>query len=1826
MNDKNEKSYSNTRRDFLKNTSLISLMGMAIPELVLTWGCTSYAEEFTYSGAISLSLSLFRPEDFLYLHYSFVNARKVGNTIKKQKNNRPLFLRIQIPSQHIAEELVINPAKINSRKSSLLSGSSFLAFKARESKNGTAEIPIDINELLDWDKYFNLITIDDFFRSTENNGVVEKRIVNDVLDKFKDKDFFNDISHDNANDDIAWPITTFEIPYKMILSPLAPGLKNLGHIYREFGKHTFLDNIESILLEKKYERGIRKIIKPWENELFYQGLDGKLSPPRFKVIGYQCSADKLELLPYPDHRRQLHKLTMMPPPERDVVSEYFKISSLGGSTKLRYKNDIIPNNINATIVEWNQTIKYARDNYVSITFRAIDVFTGIKLLVSIVAERKFTNGKSYLLRRYYISYLEKEKTYEQPMHIGRMVFKQIIPKTEGHYFTPKQGESKENWYYVQKEDFNYSCKINGEHIRENDLEFEYIGIDKNNRSHRFKSKIIFIPAESYEIVADCGTYISKVNGVQCTYTSTQENIPISILHIGGLDPRNYVKTDCNETENEAQTLEDCEFSEAKRQVYKYTLRKIFNDENKICSIINQIAQEIDNKSLFDHFSITINNEFTYANIENIRFKSTNEEIALQEFRSSDSFKVLPESENSTFFTDSIFLFSTYCNSFVTDTPLTPFLHSAKLKISQIDQIEGQSKLRDVTLADDFFNLNLDRTEDFPSFDKDFSKDNIDEEPEIVDTRNPTRLLFKLIDVDKKLFNNSVTEVNTPNLITPSPLSGFFGENYRRAGAMSNLGITIAHISVLEKGIVYNPTHNQILRSTISDDENITTQKTSNVSVNLSTDSLFPGVDAEILGIPLLKIVEGSLPIDEIPEFNFIKEIRKSFLEIEKIVVELKDTYRKWKSRYDDRKETLVKEKEQLVKVKTRLKELETGLEDEIRTFLTFLQNIAEQYILRESYTIKLSVDYDDFLENLSRLFDSIINLLEEVDDQLKIGLDILINSIHSLIFFTSQDQKLDEILERTNLNFNSIIDTLIKTEKLDERHLAELVKIGMLKQFLSKESKSQSDALNTAANSIQVIAKIRKIGLQEIENYGKYYRSIESAIEEALQFSKQYVTSKKDETGDIERKIKYYSEELWSSLKSTFKEFLKKYKYPSQLVKEKIQALYPILTHYDQIRGIYDNIKEGHYRNMIEELKTLTNDKNLQWGFDSLSFEKSLICLSSVRLDELHYSKSDNITNFIENLRSKIYKLQKIEDSDNCNFLNDFDRPLKHYQNFVADYQEIIEEHLSDITIEKIFSEEIHKLKKSVRELEDSIKKKEYELKTYADGFIAELDAILKEEIDELKRNPDLVSAKRKIEEIYRIKEKLKEVSKQSLQHQFKTNKFKNADLAGGISFKANRNTSFTVDVNYEIEFDVTQLDRAPTISRQTFKTESALIEFKIGFLNLISIDFEKVSFINGSEVKDDFQVKIRDVEFDGLLRFVDGFKKYLKNLDRNLVFDITSDYANIGYNFPIGSFQLGAFNFYNLNLSAFITLPFDPNKSLQLKFGFGSPYSKFAITYLIFGGQGYFLIIAEPKRGIVGLEIVLEFGAIFYLDLPGGIARGEAYLVGGIYIKKYDGAYDIRGYILCVGRLNIISLFSASVTFYLGLRSYNGGLKGTCLVRVKKRFSKWFKIVVAIKMEKTISNPNSGQPTALNLKNSNNDIVIIDSNILNENYETLDNLSSANLTIKTPKKGSFELQLVTEDSIYSIRGVKHNTKVSRDTIISFDFESLKSKSINLDKSEIELRLLHSKENDLEVDIYEFNRKLNYNKPNCCTDMQSNCGFETSEKENDLNYISAYYA
>ena len=222
------------------------------------------------------------------------------------------------------------------------------------------------------------------------------------------------------------PVTLFEVPYKMYLSPIMP---------QEGEGTTFTfshDNEEVPLLELKNEEdnAVVEVFEIWNNHLGYKKdfFQDSVSPPSFKILGFanedkehageeaaNISDNGVAFLPDPtqNHREYLALLSRLGyhvqddgvvtrDYRRDIKSDYFNISGLGVSTYLKYDHpDPKENNNDGTynnysIVGWKQDIKLGCDNYVEIVTRAVDANSGLKILVVQISERQLKNNISFL--------------------------------------------------------------------------------------------------------------------------------------------------------------------------------------------------------------------------------------------------------------------------------------------------------------------------------------------------------------------------------------------------------------------------------------------------------------------------------------------------------------------------------------------------------------------------------------------------------------------------------------------------------------------------------------------------------------------------------------------------------------------------------------------------------------------------------------------------------------------------------------------------------------------------------------------------------------------------------------------------------------------------------------------------------------------------------------------------------------------------------------------------------------------------------------------------------------------------------------------------------------------------------------------------------------------------------------------------------------------------------------------------------------------------------------------------------------------------------------
>jgi len=394
-----------------------------------------------------------------------------------------------------------------------------------------------------------------------------------------------------------------------------------------------------------------------------------------------------------------------------------------------------------------------------------------------------------------------------------------------------------------------------------------------------------------------------------------------------------------------------------------------------------------------------------------------------------------------------------------------------------------------------------------------------------------------------------------------------------------------------------------------------------------------------------------------------------------------------------------------------------------------------------------------------------------------------------------------------------------------------------------------------------------------------------------------------------------------------------------------------------------------------------------------------------------------------------------------------------------------------DAEKQKILSE-IEGKKKQLQQLE-------VQLKDFLKSKIQELENQIiesnKELIDAYQHGEQaVIDAQRKIQTFRDNLKQLRAINKKEVRYTWKTNKFDDVNL-GILKFikGKQKQTELKVDIKNTINFDITSFP--PHITSIDTETNSILSNFSINFLSILSIEFDNVSFVGGSAVKEKFDVAIRDVRFEGPLNFVQAFQSYLKTIDKGLRFDISATGALLGYELHLPDITGGAFNFVNWKLVMDLRLPFKAGVPMRIYLGLNTPQEMGLVTGAIWGGRGCLLIGLEPKRGIVYILLIIEVGVVLYLNI--GVAEGIVYIFAGIYIKKEYDKVELKGYLTCGGALNILGLITASVTFYMGLQGNGNYLEGYCTISYEIKICAFVKISISMSMYKRIyGSPDNSQ------------------------------------------------------------------------------------------------------------------------------------------------------
>ncbi len=273
--------------------------------------------------------------------------------------------------------------------------------------------------------------------------------------------------------------------------------------------------------------------------------------------------------------------------------------------------------------------------------------------------------------------------------------------------------------------------------------------------------------------------------------------------------------------------------------------------------------------------------------------------------------------------------------------------------------------------------------------------------------------------------------------------------------------------------------------------------------------------------------------------------------------------------------------------------------------------------------------------------------------------------------------------------------------------------------------------------------------------------------------------------------------------------------------------------------------------------------------------------------------------------------------------------------------------------------------------------------------------------------------------------------------------KLSDGQKKGFVSFQWNADRNLSMSVISET--------RLRENGKSMVKLYAVMENFSIRIADTINLVFKKMEFTVRPGQKPDVKVDISGAGFEQALEFVNAFQQYLasKNGKNGPMILLTPQSVTASMGFKLPTIGVGVFSLQNVRLSARFVLPFKGDKPMTLRFAFGERNNTFLISGAIFGGGG-FLALSFSLKGIELLELALEFGGVVAIGV--GIAEGNAYVLGGIYIEyRPSVGATLTGYVRCGGSLTVWGFITVAIELYHGL-AYDipsGAVYGEAMVTV---------------------------------------------------------------------------------------------------------------------------------------------------------------------------------
>jgi len=226
-------------------------------------------------------------------------------------------------------------------------------------------------------------------------------------------------------------------------------------------------------------------------------------------------------------------------------------------------------------------------------------------------------------------------------------------------------------------------------------------------------------------------------------------------------------------------------------------------------------------------------------------------------------------------------------------------------------------------------------------------------------------------------------------------------------------------------------------------------------------------------------------------------------------------------------------------------------------------------------------------------------------------------------------------------------------------------------------------------------------------------------------------------------------------------------------------------------------------------------------------------------------------------------------------------------------------------------------------------------------------------------------------------------------------------------------------------------------------EAKTTLTNFTLHFLGILAVQFAKLEVTRRDDKPPEVSVKVSKVAFAGDLAFLEGVAEKVRKLVGKLLptpVEIRLDGIHLKYRLAMPDFEAGAFTLRNVALGFRLEIPYD-GSPCGFSLSFADRQHPFLMGAALLAGGGWltlhFRTDLEKGVSVVAVEGAFELGGNLSLDLV--VARGQAYVLVGIYFYVGAAGFKVGGYVRLGGALDILGLITVSVEFYLGL-TYDGG------------------------------------------------------------------------------------------------------------------------------------------------------------------------------------------